>query len=270
MHHEQLEPPENTIRPEAVTVDVTDAAAAWDKIPGFDFSVVDRIPNTAPDAASARIPEIKGNRRDGIMTARESGGGFRASLIAGAFAVTFCAGWFGGSHADRFQHLAAALNPFTPALNSSPRMPGPDNKTVAGIESPAGVTTTKTGPDATGLQKLFDSAANMAEYKPAPPQRARSVALVSPENAISPGSVSAQGDERVPPRLTPAPETRPETIEGWTVRSVDGGTAILEGPGGVWQARQGDTVPGVGRIDSIVLWGNRWIVATATGLIATQ
>ena len=31
----------------------------------------------------------------------------------------------------------------------------------------------------------------------------------------------------------------------------------------------GDTVPGVGRIDSIVRWGNRWIVAADNGLIAT-
>ena len=31
----------------------------------------------------------------------------------------------------------------------------------------------------------------------------------------------------------------------------------------------GDTVPGVGRVYSIVRWGNRWIVAAANGLIAT-
>jgi hypothetical protein len=34
-------------------------------------------------------------------------------------------------------------------------------------------------------------------------------------------------------------------------------------------AMRGDTVPGIGRIDSIVRWGNRWIVATDGGLIAT-
>jgi len=66
------------------------------------------------------------------------------------------------------------------------------------------------------------------------------------------------------------PETRPTTIEGWTVREVRGAAAILEGPDGVWTVTRGDTVPGVGRIDSIVRWGNRWIVATAGGLIAAQ
>ena len=71
------------------------------------------------------------------------------------------------------------------------------------------------------------------------------------------------------PLLMPAPETRPTTIEGWTVLDVRGQTAVLQGPDGVRTVTQGETVPGIGRIDSIVRWGNRWIVATANGLIAT-
>ena len=68
------------------------------------------------------------------------------------------------------------------------------------------------------------------------------------------------------PLLMPAPETRPTTIEGWTVLDVRGGTATLQGPDGVRTVTSGDTVPGIGRIDFIVRWGNRWIVATANGL----
>ncbi len=71
------------------------------------------------------------------------------------------------------------------------------------------------------------------------------------------------------PLLMPAPETRPTTIEGWTVLDVRGNTAVLQGPDGVRTVNLGDTLPGIGRIDSIVRWGNRWIVATANGLIAT-
>lgn len=70
-------------------------------------------------------------------------------------------------------------------------------------------------------------------------------------------------------KLTPWPETRPTTIAGWTLRQVTNGTAVLEGPNGIWRAARGDTVPGVGRVDSIVRWGNRWIVATSRGLIST-
>ena len=70
-------------------------------------------------------------------------------------------------------------------------------------------------------------------------------------------------------KLTPAPETRPTTIEGWTLREVVDGTAVIEGPNGVWKVTPGQTVPGVGRVDSIVRWGNRLIVATSSGLIST-
>ena len=67
------------------------------------------------------------------------------------------------------------------------------------------------------------------------------------------------------PKLTPAPETRPTTIAGWMLREVVDGTAVLQGPNGIWRVTRGDTVPGVGRVNSIVRWGNRWIVSTTKG-----
>ncbi len=89
------------------------------------------------------------------------------------------------------------------------------------------------------------------------------------------GSLGAAGsgvqrEPETPPRLVPFPETKPTTMEGWVVRDVvGGGTAILAGPTGTWRAAQGDTVPGAGRVESIVRWGDRWIVATSNGLIST-
>ena len=64
-------------------------------------------------------------------------------------------------------------------------------------------------------------------------------------------------------------QTRPTTIAGWTLRGITNGTAVLEGPHGTWSAMQGDTVPGVGRVKSMVRWGGRLIVATSSGLIST-
>jgi hypothetical protein len=96
--------------------------------------------------------------------------------------------------------------------------------------------------------------------------------------ALSPGgsrlsvdSASTQANTNPSTRepIVAVAETRPTTIEGWTVLEVRGGTAVLEGPDGVRTAARGDTIPGIGRIDSIVRWGNRWIVATANGLTAT-
>jgi len=84
----------------------------------------------------------------------------------------------------------------------------------------------------------------------------------------TPPAVGAVPIAREP--MVPVAETKPTTIEGWTVLDVRSGTAVLEGPDGIRTAARGDTVPGIGRIDSIVRWGNRWIVATANGLIATR
>jgi hypothetical protein len=67
----------------------------------------------------------------------------------------------------------------------------------------------------------------------------------------------------------PTPEARPTTIEGWTVHEVSDGVAVLEGPNGIWRAKRGDAVPGVGRVESIVRWGNYWVVATSNGLVST-
>jgi hypothetical protein len=99
-------------------------------------------------------------------------------------------------------------------------------------------------------------------------QRSASKPLPDQDGTTTQSIVTKQQDRvTIPP--APFPETRPTTISGWTLRGVVDGTALLDGPYGTWKAARGDTVPGLGRVDSIVLWGNRWIVATSRGLITT-
>jgi hypothetical protein len=111
------------------------------------------------------------------------------------------------------------------------------------------------------------------EFAPNAPQQPKAVkaALVAPPTA-APSEPAASGYGRRTDTLlrsTPFPETKPTTIDGWTVRDVFGGTAVLEGPDGTRRAARGDSVPGLGRLESIVRWGNRWIVVTDRGLIST-
>lgn len=69
--------------------------------------------------------------------------------------------------------------------------------------------------------------------------------------------------------ITLPPETEPTTIDGWIVRDVIGGTAILESPNGVRKVALGDVLPELGKVDSILRWGKRWIVSTDRGLISS-
>ena len=87
--------------------------------------------------------------------------------------------------------------------------------------------------------------------------------------SATPTTSSIAKDPQTRVKLTATPETRPTTIEGWTLREVANGTAVLEGPDGIRTVARGDMIPGVGRVESIFRWGSRPIVATSSGLIST-
>jgi hypothetical protein len=162
-------------------------------------------------------------------------------LVAGALVAGFGLGWAGGfgwhGSAD-----TAARNPASQAEASSRRPPETKSGKAEGVRK-------------TASTPNFQTPAAVSTSVSARPQAAPAI------------QANISLTERGP--MVPAPETRPTTIEGWTVLDVRGATAVLEGPDGVRTATRGDTVPGIGRIDSIVRWGNRWIVATDGGLIAT-
>jgi hypothetical protein len=83
----------------------------------------------------------------------------------------------------------------------------------------------------------------------------RGIMLTKASEAENDGSncVSRSGKQaNSETQRTPVPDTRPSTIEGWTVREVTNGITSLEGPKGIWRVRRGDAVPGLGRIESIV------------------
>ncbi len=67
---------------------------------------------------------------------------------------------------------------------------------------------------------------------------------------------------------TSSPEVSPTPLGGWSLREVTAGIAVLEGPTGVWRVTPGDTLPGVGKVESYIRSNGQWIVATSSGLIS--
>ena len=70
---------------------------------------------------------------------------------------------------------------------------------------------------------------------------------------------------------TPAAEPpRQRVIDGWTVRHVSRGVAVIQGRRiGAIEVETGDIVPGVGHIESIRRQDGRWVVLTSNGLITS-
>jgi hypothetical protein len=168
-------------------------------------------------------------------------------MVAGALLIGIGLGWAGCLGWNGSAVVAVAS---TAPRDASPRQA--EAKSAGRTES-----IRKQAPSVTGSINASKPSASVARIETDSPKSAAAIL----------GLPVTPAESR--PLLTTAPETRPTTIEGWTVLDVRGGMAVLQGPNGVRTAALGDTVPGIGRIDSIVRWGNRWIVATANGLIAT-
>ena len=60
------------------------------------------------------------------------------------------------------------------------------------------------------------------------------------------------------------------TVEGWVLRDVANGGALIEGRHGMFEVYAGDPVPGLGRVDAIRRQDGRWVVVTSKGLIVAR
>ncbi|MBK5961091.1 hypothetical protein CCR97_23215 [Rhodoplanes elegans] len=62
----------------------------------------------------------------------------------------------------------------------------------------------------------------------------------------------------------------PPVVSGWVVRDVRRGIALIEGRYGLVEVETGDTLPGLGRIESIRKQDGRWLVVTSRGIIVAR
>jgi cytoskeletal protein RodZ len=218
------------------------------QIEPIDDTAVSQVDEDPTQPVSITPWDLSSRSRDDVLISAsgDGGRGRRAWLVTAAFVAMFGLGWVGGANWYRISNIETAFNPVAQKVASSRPIPDVETKSVAKTDGP--------------VRKTTSATASQGIHLVAAPSRTASVVQA---NANPPGAPVQRET------MVAVPETRPTTIEGWTVREVRGGTAILEGPDGVRMASRGDTIPGVGRIDSIVRWGSRWIVATANGLIAT-
>ena len=115
------------------------------------------------------------------------------------------------------------------------------------------------------LAKLSEA---VDKLRAAPPVASAAVAAASAPVAakevtasITPAAVAAPAD-------TPKGEVaRLPTVEGWVLRGVANGIALIESRRGIYEVYAGDLVPGAGRVDAIRRQDGRWVVVTSKGLI---
>ena len=115
------------------------------------------------------------------------------------------------------------------------------------------------------LAKLSEAVEKLRAAPPAAPVPV-AAAPVTPKEVT--GSIA-------PPASAPAAAPKTEVgrlppVEGWVLRDVANGGALIEGRRGIYEVYAGDPVPGLGRIDAIRRQDGRWVVVTSKGLIVAR
>lgn len=87
---------------------------------------------------------------------------------------------------------------------------------------------------------------------------------------------------RTQPAAAPAPETtgsiaepklappKPPVVQGWTLRDVQSGIALVQGPQGLFDVEPGDPLPGLMKVEAIRREAGRWVVVTNKGWIVAR
>jgi hypothetical protein len=223
---------------------------------------------------------------------RETGGKRRLSAMAAVVAVAACVGAISGALATAgMMHFAASPAPVqvadTSALESSVARIDADVVALkANVEhnSKAGLTQFNRANDrldklekaqAEPMAKLAKLSETVDKLRATPPAAPAQAAAAAPARettgSIAPAHVATAAPAAAPVPAAPKVEVgRLPTIEGWTLRDVANGGALIEGRGGLYEVYAGDPVPGVGRVDAIRRQDGRWVVVTSKGLIVAR
>ena len=224
---------------------------------------------------------------------RETGGTRRLSAMAAVVAIAASVGAISGALATagmmHFASPAPAQVADTSALESSVARIDADVVALkANVEH-----TSKTGlgqfnrtndrldklekAQAEPMAKLAKLSETVDKLRATPPAAPAQAAAATPAKettgTIAPAqvaTVAAAPEPAAPKTEVKAEVGRLPTIDGWRLRDVANGGALIEGRGGLYEVYAGDPIPGIGRVDAIRRQDGRWVVVTSKGLIVAR
>lgn len=211
-----------------------------------------------------------------------SSGTRRMSAMAAVVALAAAAGALGGALATGgFGHQmngeAASASANTSALEASiARIDADIVALKAGVEHTSKVATGQFNKTSDRLDKVekaqAEPVAKLARLSEAVDKLRAAPAPVAAAPAPVParevtGSVS-QPTTVAAAAAAPKPDVgRMPRVEGWVLRDVGNGGALIESRQGIYEVYAGDPVPGLGRVDAIRKQDGKWVVVTSKGLI---
>ena len=245
----------------------------------------------APWVDAPRSPEkimimSAGDRAGPAPEAEQSSGMFgkrRLAALAAVVALAAVAGALGGAVATAgFGHYLgdSATTAGSSALEATVARIDADIAALkASVEHSAKANTAQFGKTSDRLDKVekaqAEPAAKLAKLSDAV-DKLRVAPVASVAAAAAPAAAKeVTGSISPPATATPAAAPKPEmarlpTVDGWVLRDVTNGAALIEGRRGMFEVYAGDPIPGLGRVDAIRRQDGRWVVVTGKGLIVAR
>ncbi|MGX9424167.1 MULTISPECIES: hypothetical protein [Bradyrhizobium] len=217
-----------------------------------------------------------------------SSGKRRFAAMAAVVALATAAGAIGGALATaglgyytKPATAAVVVPPKDTALEASlARIDADVTALKAGLEHASKTGTSQFSKTNDRLDKLEkaqgEPAAKLAKLSETVEKLKAASAVPTPVAAAQPAAAKDVTGSVTPPATTaaaaaPKPEVgRLPTVDGWVLRDVSNGGALIEGRRGLYEVYAGDPVPGLGRVDAIRRQDGRWVVVTSKGLIVAR
>ena len=221
--------------------------------------------STTPDLASEPDHAIFGKRR----------------ALAAVVALATVAGVLGGAVMSAgLSHFVGTVRNDNRALEASvARIEADLLALTAGMERTSKLGLTQFNKTSDRLDKLekaqADPAARMAKLSDAV-EKLRATAPATPAAVAVAPAVSKETTGSIAPMAATSiapPKTelaRLPTVDGWVLRDVGHGGALIESRRGVYEVYAGDAVPGLGRVDAVRRQDGRWVVVTTKGLVVAR
>ena len=295
---EETSPKADVIKPDAPRVEMPKVEefkveAVKPEAPKVDAPKVDAVKPEAPRFPGKVIVMSPGERvgaKAEAASAETSSGKRRMSAMAAVVALATVAGALGGALAtaglghlmSNGETVAASAN--TGALEASiARIDADIVALKAGAEHTSKVATGQFNKTSDRLDKVekaqVEPAAKLARLSEAV-EKLRAAPPSVPVAAAAPvaardvtGSVSQPATVAAAAPSTTVVPPKPDVgrlpkLEGWVLRDVGNGGALIEGRQGIFEVYAGDPVPGLGHVDAIRKQDGKWVVVTSKGLIS--
>jgi hypothetical protein len=248
--------------------------------PRFPGNVMIMSPGDRVDAKAASAEASSGKRRFGAMAAVVA-----LATVAGALGGALATAGIGKLLAGEPVQESTQASAKDSALEASvARLDAEIVALKAGLEHNSKTTTGQLNKASDRLDRVekaqAEPAAKLAKLSETV-DKLRSAQATTPAAAAPAaakditGSIPQQVAAVTPPASAPAAAPKPEmarlpTVEGWILRDVANGSALIESRRGMYEVYAGDPIPGLGRVDAIRKQDGRWVVVTSKGLIVAR